>query len=182
MLIRLNMVGKIIELARSRPAVMDLAMLCLAGYTFLLRVPSEGIPIAAHRGASATAHVFRIHDESVELWLHRRWNRLHPSSIFRKCWSKADKTTCPVHVLGEYFKGLAEGVQPFGSMSGASVLEGLRGMLQLIEVPSAMSYRTQDLRRGHAEEMRIKGPLLVKSCVQAIGGHPRFCIIWTQSN
>ena len=160
MFIHLNMVGRFLELARMAPALRDLAMLCLAGYTFLLRVPSEGIPIAAHEFQGAGAPVFRIHADTVELWLPKRKNRMHPVSILRKCWCKTDAATCPVHVLGAYFKELSESAQPFIGMSQGSVLDGIRRMLAAMAVPSAALYRTHDLRRGHAEDMRINGASL----------------------
>lgn len=138
-------------------------VLCLTAYAFLLRVPSEALPIAAHgyEGSNKGATpVLRVHSDKLELVLPRRKNRLHATTLFRKCWCGKSPQTCPVHILGAFFAALPEGSQPFVHLSPAVTLETLRCILEDIGIPDARQYRTHDLRRGHAEDLRIGGATL----------------------
>jgi hypothetical protein len=87
MFVRLNMVRQMVLRGAEQPERRELLMLVLASYVFLLRVPSEALPMAAHAAAPGQERpVFRAHRDSVELWLPKRKNRLMPTSIWRKCW------------------------------------------------------------------------------------------------
>ena len=56
-------------------------------YCFMLRVPSEALPVAAHRAADGDEHpIFRLSEGRAEVWLPKRKNRLTPSSVLRACW------------------------------------------------------------------------------------------------
>ena len=66
-------------------------------------------------------------------------------------------TTCPVHVLGVYFESLACGSAPFAAKTPSSALGSLRDMLSFLNVPDAGQFRTHDLRRGHAEDLKLSG-------------------------
>ena len=74
--IRQEMVAKCLGLLERKPHLERLVYLCLTAYVFLLRVPSEAIPIAAHGHTGG----------KVEVWLPKRKNRLVPSSVLRACW------------------------------------------------------------------------------------------------
>ena len=65
-----------------------------------------------------------------------------------------------MHVLGPFFQSVDQGVRPFAHMSLNDVLRGLRAMLTMLNVKDATKYRTHDLRRGHAEDLRLKGASL----------------------
>ena len=102
-------------------------MLMLAAYIFMLRVPSEGLPVVILSAAALAAHkllpgprggdrwptVVCVTGTYVEWFFWRRKNKLTPSSIFRKCWCAESKNTCPVHVLGKFFLSVPERSQPF---------------------------------------------------------------------
>ena len=159
--VRLAMVRRIVVLVCEAPDLASLCMLLLASYAFLLRLPSEALPLAV--GAAPVgkeAPVFRVHKEKVELWLPRRKNRLYPTSLFRSCWCRQCPITCPVHVLGKWLAEFPRGTQPFVAIGANGDMRGLRSCLATLGVPDAEAFRTQDLRRGHAEDMRLAGSTL----------------------
>ena len=132
----------------------------MTSYAFLLRVPSEAIPICAHSTSIRNAPVMIVSGQELILSLPKRKNRRTPSVLRRRCWCQQCEATCPVHVLGPYFKALAPGVQPFVEFSPSTALRELRALLEHLRVPNASAYRTHDLRRGHAEDLRINGATL----------------------
>ena len=153
--------------------------LYLMAYVCLLRLPSEALPMAAHAlpSGSVAVPVLTVGDAEIAVWFPKRKNRLHPSTLKRKCWCRSCKASCPAHVLGAFFGGLAKGAQPFAMFSAGEVQRGLRAisfdlfsagealrelrlMLAALDVKDAGSYRTHDLRRGHAEDMRRNGATL----------------------
>ena len=70
--------------------------------------------------------------------------------------------TCPIHVLGRYFSTLPEGSAPFAATSPGEALGFLRNMLDTLGVADAAHYRTHDLRRGHAEDLKLSGATLLE--------------------
>ena len=109
MFLRLYIVSRIMELAASRPSAGPIAMMCLVSYVFLLRVPSEGMPLVLNAHAQGQQEQMPLLwvDESAQimkLWLPRRKNRLQPSTMLRSCWCHDCKLTCTVHVLGAFVK------------------------------------------------------------------------------
>ena len=146
----------------SPQAAKQLAMLYLTAYIFLLRVPSEALPIVRSDGgridgkqASLSCTV-----DSLVLVLDRRKNRLHGSTLVRKCWCAQCSTTCPVHVLGAYMEGCLVGEPLFGEISASYALDSLRTLLAVLDVPDAHLYRTHDFRRGHARDLQVGGATL----------------------
>jgi len=141
-----------------RPYLKELLMLFLTAYTFLLRVPSEGLPICAHQAeAGLEAPVLHVRSGEIELWLPRRKNRLYPTRLVRRCWCEQCRLTCPVHVLGAYMASLRPGARPFLHISASQALLALRELLCELNVEHAMSHRLHDFRRGHAEDLRRAG-------------------------
>ena len=140
-----------------------LAMCFLTCYTFLLRMPSECLPIqvASGNATDETAQaVVAIEQDCIVLRLLRRKNMEHGSVLKRSCWCKSCRITCPVHVLGKYLAAQGPGCRPFDAFDQRSVLQGLRTRLQILGVPEAPKYRTHDFRRGHARDMQIGGATL----------------------
>ena len=161
MFIRGTLVAQLVDLATTSPALKSLAFLCLTAYVFLLRVPSEALPIMAHVGGeAAAAPVVTVGAESIEIWLPRRKNRLQPSTVRRSCWCKSCSKTCPVHALAPFFQSCDQGERPFAHMTLNVALKGLRTVLGKLNIQDAERYRTHDLRRGHAEDLRVKGATL----------------------
>lgn len=67
------------------------------------------------------------------------------------------QVTCPVHRLGERLESLTEGQQLFPGISAAKALGVLRYLLAQTGVVDSDSYRTHDLRRGHALDLQLSG-------------------------
>ena len=141
----------------------SVAMLWLTAYTWLLRLPSEALPLCVGSPDTQDAGhkqtlVWREGDV-VCLRLLRRKNRPQGSGTMRRlCTCVGNKHTCVVHMLWDQFLGLMPiGTVPWHGISASEALLRLRRVLQHLRVPNAKSYRTQDLRRGHAEDMRQSG-------------------------
>jgi len=140
-----------------------LAMCFLACYIFMLRMPSECLPIVLATGTNIddkAQAVLSVEQDCIKLRLLRRKNREHESVVKRTCWcdnNPAHACTCPVHVLGAYLAGVVPGCQPFGVWDKRSVLQKLRQRLHMIGVPEAAKFRTHDFRRGHARDMQVGG-------------------------
>ena len=160
MFIRQNLVREIVVFTISYHAWVDAAMLFLFSYIFLLRLPSEALPVRLASGGDQDEgfqSVITVNKDFIDLKLRRRKNRIHSSVLRRRCWCKRCKVTCPVHVLGLYFSGFSAGDQPFAMFTAASSLAALRQLLALINVPEAHLFRTHDLRRGPARDLQARG-------------------------
>ena len=144
-----------------KPELRELVMLFVASYAFLLRLPSEGIPMAAHTApAGCQTPVLSVAESSVTLWFPTRKNKLWPSQQVRACWCRSCTLTCPVHVLGAYMRALPAGTQPFAHIRASQALLALRELLAELHIPNAGVFRTHDFRRGHAEDLRRGGSRL----------------------
>ncbi len=164
MFVHMSMLQAMVPLMLQRPAERHMLMLILAAYTFLLRVPSEALPMAAHRAPDGrVTPVFRIVGrDTVELLLPKRKNRKTPSTIARPCWCSSCPITCPVHVLGAYMNSVPTCVQPFSGISPHEARAGLRSLLAAVGIANAERYWCHDLRRGHAEDLRRGGATLAE--------------------
>ena len=101
-----------------------------------------------------------VDEGSLSLRLKRRKNKIGGSVLTRKCWCKVCSLTCPVHVLGPFFRMCEPGSHPFVIHDGHSALAALRGWLRVMGVADANKFRTHDLRRGHARDMLHAGARL----------------------
>jgi len=141
-------------------------MLFLITYIFLLRLPSEALPIV--RGGSGVADygakhkaVMSLEDNCLQLKLSHRKNIAKECVLKRPCWCKsADFLVCPVHVVWPYMKEFKEGQHVFEGISASAAMKTLRRYLSLIGKLDAMKYRSHDLRRGHADDLRASGASL----------------------
>ena len=89
-----------------------LAMAFLTSYVFLLRLPSECLPISVAGSCSDDVPkkaVIDVQPNCIVLTLVRRKNKDWGSVLKRKCWCEACALTCPVHVLGKYFQECGAG-------------------------------------------------------------------------
>ena len=146
---------RLLILAADRPELNELAMIFLASYAFLLRVPSECLPMAAHEApCNSEVPVFCIRGGEAVLRLPFRKNRLFPTETVRSCWCKSCKSTCPVHVFGAFMRGLPAGARPFALFNPGQTLLALRELLCELGIEHAMLHRLHDFRRGHAEDLR----------------------------
>ena len=139
-------------------------MLYLVSYCFLLRVPSEALPMA--RGSAGfdvpgqQQSVLSLEGDRVVLKLARRKNLPQGSVMYRSCWCNQCKLTCPVHVLWKFFVEFDIGEQPFKGISAGAALSMLRNLLEWMQIPGASGYRTHDMRRGHARDLQEGGASL----------------------
>ena len=124
----------------------------------------QALPICVANPESAAANekqtlIWRV-GGTVFLSMRRRKNRPSGSGkLARICCCKGGASPmCPVHTLWDRFLAhLPEGAEPWKQVSAAEALHRLRRLLQKLAIPSASKYRTHDLRRGHAEDMRQCG-------------------------
>ena len=65
-----------------------------------------------------------------------------------------------MHTVWPYFNDMAVGPRPFGSISRAGALGTLRRCLWELDVLGARKYRTHDIRRGLADDLRESGASL----------------------
>ena len=140
------------------------AILFLMCYVFLLRMPSEALPMIAGDGsenelAQSVVWLDPAKEELV-LKLRRRKNRPQGSRLVRTCWCKECTRTCPVHVLGPLISKTMPGIELFKGITKADALASLRSMLAAIGVEKAECYRSHDMRRGHTLDLQCaKAPL-----------------------
>ena len=156
-----DLVCRLLALVLERPELKELLMVFLTSYIFLLRVPSECLPLCCHFApAGVEAPVFKLSDDEVVLHLPRRKNKLHATRIVRRCWCSKSQLTCPVHMLGAYMRELPGGARPFLHLKPAQTLLALRELLCELNVEDAMCYRLHDFRRGHANDIwKVGGTL-----------------------
>ena len=188
-------VERLIQLGESRAEFKLLSLLCLLTYAFLLRMPSEAIPVTAGTGECCLSR----DGDVLVLKLQKRKNKREGSRLVRGCWCNESRTTCPVHVLSPLLVTCKRGTRLFPGITAAGALSGLRQMLNWLGVPRACEYRTHDLRRGHAKDLqlsgiwlmshgaespspycfRVKGLRCGKFLRQENGAHLLSCFTWT---
>jgi hypothetical protein len=155
--IREELLRKLLELARQEGDCVS-AMLYLTAYMFLLRVPSEGLPLTTGGnpeevlgdGAHSCSGV--INDELV-LRLAKRKNRVHGSTLRRACLCSTKQWLCPVHVLGTWLAAMPQGSRPFIHINAQAARQGLRKRLLHLGIADAAAYSLRDFRRGHAHDL-----------------------------
>jgi hypothetical protein len=157
---RETVAGLVKHLQESCPSA---AMLFLASYIFLLRVPSEAIPLCCGAGydpedpiASGEHSRLWIHGETLHLKLSRRKNKPHGTHLMRSCWCKRCAITCPVHTLGKWIMAFPAGAEPFIHFSPSTAMKVLRESLAALGIEKPNEHRLHDLRRGHTQDL-VKG-------------------------
>ena len=151
-------VAAIIKLCNKDGDGTSFGMLCLFAYAFLLRVPSEALPVLA--GGSGQS-VLKREGKFLVLTLASRKNRPKGSRLERGCWCSECKDTCPLHVLGPYFAKFPVGARVFGEFNRNNALKKLREVMAGLNAPKASEYRTHDFRRGHAKDLQVSGMFLL---------------------
>ena len=115
-----------------------MAALWLATYVFLLRMPSEALPM--ERGTSQTESggqsvIYLDENETLCLKLKTRKNKMRGSLLKRTCSCKACPEMCPVHALWHgFFKKLPVGAKPWANLNATKARERLRDTLDELEV------------------------------------------------
>jgi hypothetical protein len=109
MFIQGYMIRQLIMDGEKRRREQSMAMLWLAAYTFLLRVPSEAVPMAkgdavASEWPGNEQSVLFLQDENTLcLKLLRRKHMMRGTVIKRTCSCKNSVRLCPIHVLSTVF-------------------------------------------------------------------------------
>lgn len=140
------------------------AALYVLAYAFLLRVPSEALPILVSPSTVEVENeksVLSCDGVVLRLRLAFRKNQARPTTMERACWCARTPLTCPVHMAWPLLAQCTRNVRPFTRFTPAYVLRQLRLRLSL-EVADAMSFRTHDLRRGHARDLQNSGASLAE--------------------
>ena len=113
----------------------NLAMLWLAAYAVLLRVPSEALPMCRGGGdfdqAGVEQSVLFLKDANcLCLRLKSRKNKAEGTVLKRGCSCAAHEKTCPIHVLWHgYFEKLESGSKPWAYLSAETARSHLRSTL-----------------------------------------------------
>lgn len=160
--VRQEHIRQMLVLATDRPEYGNAALMFLITYIFLLRLPSECLPIVIGSGLYDEQAMLSWTDDSLTLVLKRRKNTDQPTTMVRTCWCSTCPITCPIHVAAAALKSFKTGDRPFSSFSPAKALSELRAMLAIIGISNAARYRTHDIRRGHARDMQANGRTLAE--------------------
>ena len=157
--LRLPLLEKLVTLATMEKDMLSV-LLYILSYAFLLRVPSEGLPVTIEASdesckplkQNVTSRLTTCSDK-VMLRLRRRKNRPTGSVMTRQCWCGQSEISCPVHAIRSIIDMMPGGYQPFKHINGQDVLILLRKRLGTLGVPHAQTYETKDFRRGHARDL-----------------------------
>ena len=167
--IRQDILAGIVKLAEREGRRRE-ALLYIISYAFLLRVPSEGLPIVVGEPESgltdlgATAHSrLSLTNGRLVLQLAIRKNKRHGSVLSRDCWCKTCSVTCPVHKAKFFLEDkMWQGQALFKDFTPSGVVKTLRARLRALGVSEPQYYGTHDFRRGHAVDMQFNGKCLAE--------------------
>ena len=145
-------------------------MLWAVAYVFMLRVPSEALPMRwVGEGADVVEEgqaCLSLQGNILRLKLGKRknkceavsWSSCAPrrgtarrpqgSILERRCWCARDRRTCPVHTVGAWAARRPVGSALWSSVTPAGALRELRRVLRELGVARAHDFRTHDWRRG----------------------------------
>jgi len=156
--VRHELLIRLMRAARADGCLAEAMLYCMA-YAFLLRVPSEGLPVSigaleGDRSAEGRprAALFRQGD-AIVLELSRRKNRPFGSTLKRECWCSRCEDTCPVHQLSKWIADKSLRSLPFESFTSSGVNVVLRHWLRSLGVENANEYSSKCFRRGHAQDL-----------------------------
>ena len=149
-------------------------MLFLASYIFLLRLPSEALPMRTCDGTREdlkrghTKSELSMKGNTIVLRLQSRKNEPVPTLLSRGCWCATAPLICPVHVLGSWaFQPERKGAL-FAGITPTTATKNLRSRLEEIELLNARLFTTHAFRRGHARDMAMAGVSAVE--IMKMGG------------
>ena len=125
-------------------------MLFLITYIFLLRLPSEALPIV--RGVNGVADyvqkkaVLYLAEDCLCLKLSSRKNIRTGSLLKRGCWCKSARfLVCPVHVVWPFICKFEVGEPIFHGISPSLAINTLRKYLGALGKANAVAYRCHDI-------------------------------------
>ena len=151
-------IEKMVDFAKANVGYNPFVFLFAITYIFLLRLPSEALPMCAGPCDDNNAQsVLSLENGELVLRLKRRKNRPLGGTLKRACWCSTAPKICPVHVFGRSISKVQGGVRIFPSITVARALTTLRFLLEKIGVEEPRDYRTHDLRRGHVLDLQQSG-------------------------
>ena len=152
-----TVVTRLLQWCESHQEYANYGFLFLVAYAFLLRLPSEALPIQCGLDGGDGRVCLLIEGNKLALVLRRRKNKPEGSRLVRGCWCRESKVTCPFHRLAPVLQKCQRGQKLFEGITPAKALGVLRLMLAAVGVGDADAYRTHDLRRGHALDLQLSG-------------------------
>ena len=159
MAIRMAVLEKLISLATIEGDPQSV-LLYLISYCFMLRVPSEALPLEVGARNSALMALgpgrhscLALCGETMVLRLARRKNKPHGTVLTRKCWCSSSTLTCPVHAVGQIISSMPSNLKVFEGLSAQAVRYTLRDRVRKLGLCDSQNYNTHDFRRGHARDL-----------------------------
>ena len=122
--IQMQMVKEMVVWSESHEFTRRYVLLFLFSYSFLLRTPSEALPVRIGKDKGDTncnAFLFKDGDQLV-LTLRRRKNKPQGSRLVRKCTCHRCKVTCVFHQIGSMMERTVDGARLFDGMSSSGWL------------------------------------------------------------
>ena len=106
--IRCDMLADLMRCATASGHV-SVAYLFLASYIFLLRMPSEALPMrrggnGMHDDMRQVQSIIHRQGDQVVLRLKTRKHKPEGSTLYRSCWCATHANLCPIHVLWHWFE------------------------------------------------------------------------------
>ena len=183
MAIRVGLVSKLVDLAR-REGDETSAMLYAISYIFLLRVPSEALPLVWDSGGAHQCQLPQgqhsacfVRGQELTLRLARRKNKPHGTVLARRCVCHDDrKSLCPLHVIAPWLLSLGPHCQPFVRISPAKARSELRRRLAALGVESPELHCLHDFRRGQAQDLIDSGASLAQILRAGEWSSPAFLV------
>ena len=158
------MVMKIVKLARDL-GDMEFSWLACWSYHFLLRVPSEAVPLEVGQPSDAQGKLplnrhsaLWMEDERVYLKLQRRKHRPGGSLLIRHCQcsvADSDEWFCPVHCCS--LRYAAQGTQILPEMTATKAVKKLRRYLGMLSAPAADQATLKVFRASKATNLCLQG-------------------------
>ena len=141
---------------------------CLA-YAFMLRVPSELLPLSVDcNGMTERDEASKVHASiqtgagTVRIHLASRKNAQWGATLTRHCWCARSKLTCPVHTVLELCGEMADGWAIFRGLTASAATKTLRRHLQSVGFTKVEEVTLHAFRRGHAQDMADSGSPLAE--------------------
>ena len=140
------------------------SMLCLAAYTFSLRIPSEALQLCVGMPEDALRDLPAGHHSCISrcgsllvLRLATRKNRQGiASKLARACSCRGLRELCPVHVLAPWLHRQTS-ARPFAVWTPNAFLKRLRSSLASAGIDHAAEFNTKCFRRGHTQDLAVFG-------------------------
>ena len=127
-------------------------------FTFRLKLPSEGIPMARDPEAKPGKFSIRaVGKDKVQMFFPRRRNREYATFSERVCWCERSPRTCAVHAIMPFFAKHGVGVRPFAGISPATSIRLLRSVAKALGREDAAFFDNRSFRRANAELVRRFG-------------------------